>query len=736
VKPFRISHLSVGFVALVGAMSVALALYMNHELEGISETISARERLAAGKEVREALQAMQAEAQHIAGSLAEWDETRQQLAFSEYYALWRDTRVKDSGMVPETVDRVSLYDKQGTILAPNPDNDPIPARLNLDRLPGYLLMSSDPPEHGHPHVAYFRPVYADPSGQVLLGFVGVKFDLMGELTRTRQFRYADITRIQAPKEGNHLTDLMHLVESIQYEVPKNPSLQLIHEVFKKELIHLLLFVIIILSIASFLLHRVMIRPLLAISREIDSLQGASSNLGSGLMAARNMPVLELENVRRSFNNYQSRLAELHSNLEQSSQDFYLQAHHDALSGAHNRRAFEEDWRDSEALERCDRCALVLFDCDHFKAINDTYGHAAGDEVIKALAICLEKSLRSGDRLYRLGGDEFATVLPDADREIAQAIAERCLEKVVAHDFKQYGLSEPVSISIGVAFAECGTHQMALGELQKRADLAMYAAKRPGSAKIVFYHDELGEVAALVANRSVSGVYQAIQDSTLIEMHYQAIMRLPETEKEYVEALARIRFEGHLLSPADIFSIVQARRLDAEFDLAIIETVQRDMQHGRLPVGQGVSINVSAPGIVHAKVVDALLALREAEPGRKIVIEITETALITQMEVASAHIRQLRTAGCLIALDDFGSGYSSLRYLSSMPVDLVKFDISMTRLLEHSDPQQALITAEVAAMVKNAGYRIVAEGVETQAMLDRIKQIGFHYAQGYFFGKPS
>jgi diguanylate cyclase (GGDEF)-like protein len=735
VKPLKISHLSAGFVALVAIMAVTLASYMSHELEGIVGTIQAREQLAAQQEIDEALQAMDSEVQRTAKNLADWDETRQQLVFSEFYAYWRDNRVRDAGMVPDTVDVVALYDQSGRLLGGNLPNDPMPTQIAVTGLPAYHLMSGNPPDHGHEHAAYFRAVYADPGEQIVLGYLGLKLDLLGELARTRQFRFASPAGVDQADATPVFAKLGDLAKHIRYELKPNPSLQLIREIFQKEMLHLLIFVIAILSAATYLLHRVMVRPLLAISREIDALHTSLDKPGDQSLSHARMPVMELENVRRSFNNYRSRLAELHNSLEQSSRDFYDQAHHDALTGTYNRRAFEEDWRDSDMLDRWEECALLLFDCDHFKAINDTYGHAVGDEVIKAIAQCLESSLRTDDILYRLGGDEFATILPNTSRDRAKAVADRCLEQVLGHDFRQHGLTEPVSISIGVAFMDSHIEKLALSELQKRADLAMYAAKRPGSGKVIFYHEELGEVASLVASRSVSGVFQALQDPTLVEMHYQGIMRLPEAEKEYVEALARIRFEGHLLAPGDIFPIIQARRLDAEFDLAIIQAVQRDMDNGRLPAEMGVSINVSAPGIVHSKIVDALLALRQARMGRKIVIEITETALITQMSVASSHIQKLRDAGCLVALDDFGSGYSSLRYLSSMPVDLVKFDISMVRLLEHANPQQQ-ITAEMARMVKNAGYRIVAEGIETQAMLEKVRQIGFDYAQGYYFGKPA
>ena len=160
-----------------------------------------------------------------------------------------------------------------------------------------------------------------------------------------------------------------------------------------------------------------------------------------------------------------------------------------------------------------------------------------------------------------------------------------------------------------------------------------------------------------------------------------------------------------------------------------------MARGRVLATQGVSINISAPGIVHARVISALLALRSAEPNHKIVIEITETALITQIATASNHLRTLRQAGCLIALDDFGSGYSSLRYLSSMPVDVVKFDISMIRLLDHEQPHQRAITEKIATIVKDAGYSIVAEGIETPEMLAKVTAIGFDFAQGYLFAAP-
>jgi len=217
---------------------------------------------------------------------------------------------------------------------------------------------------------------------------------------------------------------------------------------------------------------------------------------------------------------------------------------------------------------------------------------------------------------------------------------------------------------------------------------------------------------------------------------QPVARLSTLQQDYAEALVRIQFEGDKIFPGNIFPIIQDRNLDAEFDLTVIRAINRDMDSGRLPQGQGVSINLSAQGIVHARVMDAMVALLEAETGRKIVVEITETALITQMDTASANIQRLRDAGALVALDDFGSGYSSLRYLASMPVDLVKFDISMVRLLESGTDKQKLMVEEIARMVLAAGYELVAEGIETASLLEKTRLLGFSHAQGYYLGKPA
>jgi len=734
VKPLSIGRLALLYLVLTGLMMVAMGVYVWREIGQTTRQLQSHENQAARQELAEGMKAVMERMRKVGDALAGWDETKQQLAYPEYYVLWRDNRVRDAGLLPPEVDAVALYDRTGGILLNSNSPDPMPTTL-----PGKPPMALFKREAGHEHLYYFVPVHADPSRTIPLGYLGLKFDLLAELSLSRAYRYADLASLRVDLRPDSAVDAANALEHLNISAQPNPELLEFQRLLENSSARLAVVILASIFVATLLLNRMVVRPLRQLSEEIDALKERSGTQIVPLgLEHQPLPVLELENVRRSFNDYQSRLADLHQDLQRTSLDFFDQARHDALTGAFNRRAFDEHWRDAVQDRRLDNVALLLFDCDHFKAINDTYGHNVGDDVIQAIAQCLQRALRADDRLYRIGGDEFATVIVDTDTRHTQTVAERCLEHILTHDFRQYGLSEPVTISIGVATAgdiPGRGRPITLTELQKRADLAMYAAKRPGGQKIMFYSPAIGGVEALVANRPVNAVFRAIQDPALIEMAYQPVMRLPRLQREYAEALARIRFEGQLITPENIFPIVQDRNLDAEFDLAILRAINRDMDDGTLAPGQGVSINLSAAGVVNPRVMDALVALLEAERGRKIVVEITETALITQMETATANIQRLRHAGALVALDDFGSGYSSLRYLASMPVDLVKFDISMVRMLESGESRQRQMIEEIARMVTAAGYELVAEGIETRELLDKGVRLGFSHAQGYYFGRP-
>jgi diguanylate cyclase (GGDEF)-like protein len=724
MKPIKVSHLSLIFVGLIVVALLGLGTMMWSELGQLTSRIRAQETQAAGQEVNEGLERMEVKLRDVAEALGRWDETRQQLVYPDYYMLWRDLRVRDAGMVPDMVNGVALYDRQGRILGAA-HGEFMPATLNQ---PVARIQFSGAGDEQNLYV--FFPVHADQGSTILLGHGGIKINFPSEFGRTNTFRYADINSLAVHLDARAHDTLRATLASLTYDILPNQDLASIKQVLEVTFMRLLAAVLAILVLATWIFQRALISPLNRISRDIDALKDAPGDSRRISPLEHPMRVQELENVRRSFRDYHDKLNRLRQDLEKNSQDFFDQARHDALTGVFNRRAFDEDWNALADAGYLGKCALLLFDCDHFKTINDSYGHAVGDKVIQAIATSLSHALRTGDRLYRLGGDEFATMLPNSDTASAEAVAERCLHHIQAYDFKQYGLNEPVMLSIGIALSEHSAFN--LHELHSHADLAMYSAKRPGNRKHMFYHGDIDGMANLLSSTRVNAVYNAIQNPENIQLHYQPIVELPSTDMAHVEALARLRQGEQLLMPGEFLSIVQEHRLDVEFDLAVLRSLEDDMRIGRIAKTTGVSINVSPPGIVDAGLVSALLALKAHQPERKIIIEVTEQALITQIDKASEHLRQLRAAGCLIALDDFGSGYSSLRYLACMPVDMVKFDISMIHQLSSDDPKQRLIVGEIANIVSANGYLIVAEGVESAEHLERVVALGFNYAQGFLF----
>jgi diguanylate cyclase (GGDEF)-like protein len=489
-------------------------------------------------------------------------------------------------------------------------------------------------------------------------------------------------------------------------------------------------------VAYMLIQRSVARPLTQLARTISTLQADATSLEQHDLLETPSPLLELETVRQSIQHYRLRLNEAHNELESKNAAFREQARRDALTGIHNRRAFEEDWaamiKDRRSL--APQVALLLFDCDHFKPINDTYGHHVGDWVLKGVAECVSKALRSGDRLYRLGGDEFATLLLDADEEQARSVANRCIDTLRQHDFRRHGVNEPVNISIGIAVGkvrETGD----LTRLQARADVAMYQAKRPGNQKIAVHHKEgILEDDTLVASLETSALYEALVNPGRMEIHFQRIAAL-HGGQDYHEALCRIRHGNTLLTPDRFMPVVQARRLEAEFDLTVIQRIQDIIQSGSIPRSQGVSINLFAQSLPRPEIISHLLEITHHIDEHPLMLEITETSLVPQLDEVAYFLQILRSNGYQIALDDFGSGFSPLRYLADLPVEVVKFDMSLVRKLQSHD-RAGTVVADFARLMIDAGYTLIAEGIESEPVYSRVKELGFLYGQGFHLGKPA
>jgi EAL domain-containing protein (putative c-di-GMP-specific phosphodiesterase class I) len=263
---------------------------------------------------------------------------------------------------------------------------------------------------------------------------------------------------------------------------------------------------------------------------------------------------------------------------------------------------------------------------------------------------------------------------------------------------------------------------------------MYRAKRPGQSSVVMFNNDLArDTEGLFSSWVNSAVYDAVIHGSGLTMYYQPIADVEDARICHYEALARIERDGELIGPSKIFPIIEARSLEVEFDRAVMRAVLADLASGRVRPGTGVSVNLSGPTVVQEPVCQWLADFVPFLKDYRVMLEVTETALITQIGLANDHLRRLRDMGFEIALDDFGSGYSSLRYLANMPVDVVKFDISLIQGLR--DPTQRRLIAHLAQMIRESGARLVAEGIEDMGLLGTVRALGFQFGQGRLIGLP-
>ncbi len=728
-----IKQIALAFVTGLLVLVSVIGGFAAYQTREVTHSLERHNRDAAASELTSAVQRLLRQTDEQADKLASWDETRQQLVLPEYYSYWRDQRVYESGILSSHFVRVALYTSSGSLLAPSPAKKGLPAKLPTDVSP-HQSSSWLVDEAGTTVLYHAFPVYSDEQHQTLLGYGMIQLDFMPTLLRQEALHFADKTSIKlALKPGEKLPAAKLLSRLAFNTLPDSDRIRF-QSILSQTL--LALFVLLAaLSLLGFIVYnRLLVRPLRRLSLDIDAMQhGRFSPHAQRSQALR---ISELENVRRSLYDYQLQLRELHGSLEHQNREFHSQARQDALTGCHNRRAYEEDWEQFriELKNAPQGVAFLLFDCDRFKTINDTYGHAKGDRVLSIIADALVMALRANDRLYRLGGDEFATFLSRTTPTQAKQIAQRCQSLLDASVFGDLGINEPVGISIGIAF--CAANQFEhVDDLPKQADIAMYTAKQPGRTRIALYGEDTERASqTLVASRETSALFQALASPGMIEMHYQSIHALPGRKVDYYEALARIRYHNDLIMPDAFLPVVSSRRLEAGFDLAVLNQVDADLSSQQLPPGIGVSINLSAQSISHPEVVSQLLELSRHNARHPLILEITETSLITQMTEVRTYLDLLRTVNYRIAMDDFGTGYSPLRYLVDLPVDIVKFDISLINKLGQ-DNRASRVVADFARMMSDAGYSLVAEGVETDAILRKVESLGIAHIQGYLLSRP-
>ena len=730
---FTINQLALLFITGLLILMSLIGGFAAFQTRALTRSLDQHSQEAARSEMAASVQRLLTQTGDKADKLAAWDETRQQLVLPEYYTYWRDDRVYSSGMLNIRFARAALYTSAGELLAPSKAWTGFPPAFPAS-LSRYQATSWLTNEAGVIALYQAFPIYSDIRRQDLLGHGMLRIDFMQALLREQTFLFTDVASVSLRLKPGETLEASKLLSKLTFKARPDLEQMRFQAILSQTLMALFVLLLITALFVAAVYNRLLVRPLRRLSDDIDAMQ--QGRFKHNLASQQPMHIIELENIRHSLYDYQLQLHELHGSLEFQNREFHTQARQDALTGCYNRRAYDEDWQclREEAKANPQGVAFLLFDCDRFKAINDTYGHAKGDRVLTLIADALVMALRANDRLYRLGGDEFATILSQTTPAQAKQIAQRCQNLLDAAQFSDLGIREPVGISIGIAFCAADQHEH-FDELPKWADIAMYTAKLPGRSRIALYGEDTERASqTLVASHETSALFQALATPGMIEMHYQSIHGLPGRQIDYYEALARIRYAGELIMPGAFLPVVSSRRLETEFDLAVLNQIDQDLSSGQFPVGCGISINLSAQSIARPDVISRLLELSHHNGRHALILEITETSLITQMNEVRDYLEMLRAEHYRIAMDDFGTGYSPLRYLVDLPVDVVKLDISLVNKLGQND-RSGRVVADFVRMMRDAGYSLVAEGVETETVLEKVEDLGIAHVQGYLLGRP-
>jgi diguanylate cyclase (GGDEF)-like protein len=410
------------------------------------------------------------------------------------------------------------------------------------------------------------------------------------------------------------------------------------------------------------------------------------------------------------------------------------ARHDVLTGLANRAEFNN--RLDEASKRLKRnggnLTVMMIDLDRFKAVNDTHGHLAGDQLLSEVARRLQSTVRETDVLARLGGDEFAVIQEvGADqREGAVALALRIIEAISA-PFGLNGHEAQVGTSIGIAMApENGVEP---DELLKRADLALYNVKSRGRNDFCLFRDEMLEI--VNTQQSAERELREAIAQGQFELHYQPVVDIKARQLIGVETLVRWRHPVKgMIAPDNFIPLAESTGLIGPLGEWILEKACADA--AKWPAHVKVAVNISAIQFKKGNLFEIILAtlVKTGLQPERLELEITETSLLDNQEAHLTTIRQLKNLGLSIALDDFGTGFSSINYLTIFPFDKIKIDKSFTKgVLSRGDCKA--VVASSLALAKGLGIVTTVEGVETEEQLDYMRAAGVELAQGYLFGKP-
>lgn len=422
---------------------------------------------------------------------------------------------------------------------------------------------------------------------------------------------------------------------------------------------------------------------------------------------------------------------------QTAEQLIYLAERDSLTGLFNRHRFQESLSRMvmEAERRDSQVALLFFDLDEFKYINDTFGHRAGDAMLIRIAGEVATVLRQNELLARLGGDEFAVLVADISEKEAEVLAERIVRAIAQIPLRFDGHNMRLTSSLGIAFYP--QHANSTEELIAHADSAMYQAKESGKNGWRTYRSELDDSREMVSRLSWNDRISRALEEGLFLLHFQGIYHAQDGSLAHLEALVRMtdaERPGALIMPGQFIAHAEKSGKIRDIDRWVIREAIRLL--GSSPLIPSIAVNISGRSFddptLPQFISDQLL--REAVAPARLLVELTETSAVTDLHDAQRFIESLRQTGCPVCLDDFGTGFSSFAYLKHLNADVLKIDGLFIRDLPNDRDNQTFVKA-IVDVARGMRKTTVAEFVENEAILEMLKTFGVDLVQGYHLDTP-
>ncbi|MBL7002607.1 MAG: bifunctional diguanylate cyclase/phosphodiesterase [Gammaproteobacteria bacterium] len=486
----------------------------------------------------------------------------------------------------------------------------------------------------------------------------------------------------------------------------------------------------------------MTKPIATITKNLENVNNETleSSGSSDVIPMQNTTVEEIIALESGFQRMFSRIKSSFQSLAENEQKLKVQTLHDSLTGLPNRAYFEEEaaYLVSMARRHHRSLALMFFDLNGFKKINDSFGHLVGDILLKEVASNLKETVRESDFVARISGDEFIVLSNILEREEEIYTFVKRILNAFKEPFKIDGHTILCNPSIGVSFYP---KAKTVKQLLKYADLAMYEAKKQKliHGSVCFYTKEMAEKYSR-ADDIESNLSDAIKQKELSTI-FQPVVSTHRAHENEIEVEALVRWNSKTLgwvSPDEFIPIAESSQLINEVTKNVLDDCS-DLYFSFKDNGfeiNKIAINLSASQFSNSAFTEMLIDwVKQTGMNNEVIcIELTERQLIDNAKTCSKQINKLRNNGFKIALDDFGTGYSSLSHLLDLPIDILKIDRVLIDKVDSNSLHQALV-AGIVEMSHRLGLDVIAEGVEREEELDRVIMMGCDAVQGYYFSKP-